>query len=124
MKTKILAMQAVVTADMKYEDMEKIQKYAPEKMVLTDKDGNEKFRVGIGCSDGVSSIGISFIKDGENAIARINIPQGIEDKTQYVADNYGIAIAQASEVMKEMQSALAGVTDTIEAIKGNIDVVE
>lgn len=124
MKTRILAMQAVITADMKYDDMRKIQKYEPEKMVLKDKDGNEKFRISIGECDSVSCVGITFAKDGDDAFARIEIPPHTERKDEYVADNYGIIIAKANEIVESMKSALDDVDAKIAAIKAGITVVE
>lgn len=124
MKTRILAMQAVITADMKYDDMKKIQKYDPEKMILKDKDGNEKFRISLGECDNVSNIGITFAKDVDDAFARIEIPSHTEKKDEYVAENYGIAIAKANDIIDEMKAALADVDAKIAAIRESITVVE
>lgn len=123
MKTKILARQAVVTAGMAYEDLKKVQEYAPEKMSLNDADGNETFRVALG-QDCVSPIGITFTKEGEEAIARIQIPPDVEDKKAYIAENFGVAIAKAGKVIEDMTNALEDVNSVIKNVADSIESVD
>lgn len=124
MKTRILARQAVITAEMKYEDMEKIKKYAPDTMTMCDEDGNETFRVSVDQHDSVSPIGITFTDDGGQAMARIMIPSDVEDKKAYIAENFGVTITKAGEIIENMKAALEDVNQTIAAVVNSIETVD
>lgn len=120
-KTKILGDRAIITAGMKYEDLVKVEKYAPDTTVLVDDNSNEIFRVSTGNCDGVSCIGITFMKSGEDAVARITIPMCEENKTDYIAENYGIIISKTQTIIDAMEVALDGVEEAIKKIKDNIE---
>lgn len=125
MKTRILARQAVITAGMKYADMEKVAKYAPETMALCDNDGNETFRVTLCEHNGsVTALGMAFAKDGDEAIATIIIPSDVEDKKAFVAENYGVAIMMANQVIDKMNEKLEGIDSIIADITASIENVD
>ena len=104
MKIRVLADRAVVVSAVAYDDMAKIAKYEPEVMTLKDKDGNATFAVMVGTEDSVSDYGVCFIKEGDKAIARIDLPVGEEDKAEYVADKIfsGLVEGRISKQVKEI----------------------
>ena len=123
MKIRVLADRAVVVSAVAYDDMAKIAKYEPEVMTLKDKDGNATFAVMVGTEDSVSDYGVCFIKEGDKAIARIDLPVGEEDKAEYVAEKYGIIMGKVNAVEDAMVEALDCVDETIEEIKAGIEVM-
>ena len=123
MKIRVLADRAVVVSAVAYDDMAKIAKYEPEVMTLKDKDGNATFAVMVGTEDSVSDYGVCFIKEGDKAIARIDLPVGEEDKAEYVAEKYGIIMGKVNAVEDAMAEALDCVDETIEEIKAGIEVM-
>lgn len=125
MKIKVLADRAVVVSDVKFASIEKLVKYDPEVLVHKDEDGNETFRVGVDKSkDAVGKYGVTFIADGDEAIARVDIPVGTEDKAEWVADNYGIIVAKLKDIEEAMVEALDDVDTTIAEIKGSIEMMD
>lgn len=125
MKTKILGDVVVITSEITFDNMKKAEKYAPESTVLKDDNGDEFFKLTIADLDSVSDLGIVFVKNNNNAIARINLPLNLEmDRKEYVAQQYGLIIRNACTVEKQIREALEGVDDTINEIKRMIEVLD
>lgn len=125
MKTRILGDAVVIKSGITFSDMQKVAKYAPEAMALKDECGDETFKLNIGEYDSVSNLGIVFVKNNNDAIARVNLPLNLEeDRKEYVAKQYGIIIKNACTVEKQIEEALSDVDDTINEIERMIEVLD
>lgn len=131
LKTRIVGRTAVITADMSYEKMELVSKYKPETMIQKDKDGNEEFSVKLAASGNgsVNGLCVSFVKDGDKAIATVCIPEKdakgdeITNKAEWFAEEYGIALSKATEVLQEMADNMGAISTLVAKIKDAIEVL-
>ena len=129
-KVKVLNNSITVTSAMTKEDLEYLQKYAPNNLVLTEeeKDGsvNEIFRVAFGKHESINTFGISFATTTDKGYATITalMPNDLSDKKEYILDNYGPVFAKLEQVEKQALKALPGIKKTREAMKENIEIVE
>jgi len=115
MKVKVVGTALIVTSEMSAGQLEAATHYAPDALKVTDMNGNTTFRVSKADEASVGNFGTIF--NGTEATtsklqATVIIPD-VEDKKDYVAKNYGLALAAlaASEPV------------IIEAIEGTMALV-
>ena len=129
-KVKVLNNSITVTSAMTKEDLEYLQKYAPNNLVLTEeeKDGSvsEIFRVAFGKHESINAFGISFATTTDKGYATITalMPNDLSDKKEYILDNYGPVFAKLEQVEKQALKALPGIRKTRESMKENIEIIE
>ena len=104
----------VITSTVSMADMEKVKKYRPSALAITDPETKETlFKVGIGDSR-ISNYGICFggvsNDEAKLATATLPIPHDVEDAKAYVLDNAGLALANLNKIE-------AGVTVALEEIR-------
>lgn len=108
MRIKILGTTATIKSDIKVKDIELLEQFKPEALVLKNEKGNEVFRVAYG--EGVSSdYGITF---NENIKGYAGISVG--------NDTLGLS---KDEVKKSLVEFLAPVTVNLQKITEQINTV-
>lgn len=132
-KIKIAGDAMVIESALSLEDIKALEKYNAKALSLREIDEDtgkkvESFRVAT--SDGKGSInrfGATFASKtrDENGFATITmgIPEGIEDAKEWVADNFGGAIAKLNQVEAAAPEALATVTEARAQVKASITVI-
>jgi len=125
-KVTIAGNSFVITSAVSMADLEKVKKYRPSALELTEPETNETFfKVGIGSSS-VTDYGVCFSGvsngDAKLATATLPIPHDVEDAKEYVLDEVGLALANLKKVEAGIAEALTGIRADLDAIAENITV--
>ena len=118
MDIKILGKAAVITAQIKKDVIVKLAKFAPEALILKDDKDVAVFGIGFGKAASITQYGIEFNdvdKDGNIQMTHV-LPDGVEDKKQYMLDTYGAALYN-------LTLAEAAVTTAYATLKASFDTV-
>lgn len=115
----------VLTSTMKLSDLRVIERFRPEALQILDDDKNVVFAIGttVGCGS-VNEYGMSFGSEShdENKYATITMCGRtiVGDVKEYIADEFGGAIAKLNEleaklpeVLRDIQTAKQRVMDSV-----------
>lgn len=118
----------VIKSSKKLEDIEFLQNFSPAALCITDEDGEPRFSVGIAKSgDGrLNNIGAEFAPVADsNGLAKITIAlPACDDVKDYIADNYGQAIANLKVIETNLGTYLGTAQQRRQEVKNMIDIVE
>lgn len=120
----------IITSSMKLEDIKTVEKYRPKALVLMGgEDGKEPvFKVGTGCAGSVNRYGITFADAtrGENGgFATITLTEEFcGDPAEFVAEKYGVAIANLNALEGALNGALEGIASEKQAVMDAITVIQ
>lgn len=113
MKVKVVGTAMIVTSEITAAQMEAAIHYAPDALKVCDKEGNTVYRVSKAEDASVGNFGTIFNGtelETTNLQATVIIPD-VEDKKDYVAKNFGLALAALSEaepiVIEEIEGTMA-----------------
>lgn len=125
-KVTIAGNSYVITSTVSMADLEKIEKYRPSALELTEPETNKiLFKVGIGSSSvtdhGVCFSGVSN-DDAKLATATLTIPHDVENAKEYVLDEVGLALANLKKVEAGIAEALTGICADLDGLAGDITV--
>lgn len=125
MNAKILGTSFTLTSNVKMEDIVKLKKFSPESLILKTEKGEPRFSIGIG-SAAISAHGITFNGANQEDLAQVTltIPTDVEDKQQYVADQYGLAMLTLSEMEDHIAKEMKILAGKFETISKSITTVE
>lgn len=118
---------AIITSELKLEDIKLIEKHCAEALTLKDENGNEYFRVGT--CDGTGSIGkygVEFGAKNQEGYATLTFVHDYTegDIKEQIADAIGSEVMNLSKVEVKAQENLPEVTQRINAIKESITIVQ
>lgn len=129
-KVKIVGNAAVITSDLKIEEIERVKKYTKNGLKLKDEKGNEIFFIDT-TKNGVSSItnhGVVFAEQSAEGYAQATllIAEDVkaEDRLDVILDNFAIALGNLKALETYIRSAAIEVNETIEGIKEQIEVID
>lgn len=118
----------VIKSSKKLEEIEFLQKFSPEALCLVDEDGQPIFSVCIAKSGAgrLSNIGAEFAPAADsNGLAKITLALPVCDNVRdYIADNYGQAIANLKLIEAELGAYLDTAQQRRSEVKNMIDIVE
>jgi len=125
-KVTIAGNSYVIESTVSMADLEKVKKYRPSALELTDPETNETFfKVGIGSSS-VTDYGVCFSgvsnNDAKLATATLSIPHDVENAKEHVLDEVGLALANLKKVEAGVAEALTGIRADLGAIAEDITV--
>ena len=125
-KITIAGSSYVVTSAVAMADLERVKKYRPSALAITDPETKEAlFRVGTG-SNSISDYGVSFggvsNDDGKLATATLYIPSDVEDAKEYVLDKAGLAVANLNKVEAAISEVLTEIQTERDTIAENIKI--
>lgn len=130
MKVKTIENMAVIALDCKVEDIEKVETYAPEAMILKDEDGNQTFKLIVDCCPygvnlgGIADFMASFSIVGDKVLCWFGLPsdsvESKESKEEYIKKNYGVTLNNIIEVETQIKSVIANINHKIEEVGENI----
>lgn len=119
---KIAGNAMVLTSKLKFETIQKMEKYNPNALCLVEvknDEENEVFRIGTGKLSGINKFGITFAeadKDGF-ATATVLFPQNVTDKKTYIKDNFATALF----MLKDLEDAVKTACAELEAAYAKLD---
>lgn len=131
MKTKIVGQAAVITSELKVEQIKKLARYNPKALRVIEgsgKDATEKFMVGFseGASGAASKCGITFNATTTDGFAQVTlpIPGNVEadKRAAWAEDSLGMVAFNLRIVEEQAASALADVDGKLAAFTSNLVV--
>jgi hypothetical protein len=127
-KIKIAGNAVVLTSSLKFETIQKMEKYNRDALCLIEvknDEENEIFRIGTGKASSIGKYGITFMeanKDGF-AVATILLPEGVTDKKAYIKDNFGTALFMLNDLEDAVKTACAQLEAAYEKLDTEIEEV-
>ena len=114
-----------VTSTLKKSDIELVKKSNPNALLIKDEDGNDIF--GVSYVPGKSSIGargVTFgeVNDGGYLLVVGDIPEKVENFTEYVADVVGGAVEHLQAIEAKVPAIVAEITETRNTLVNSIVV--
>ena len=113
---EVLGATATLISDVKLEDWKRVEKYAPEALVIVEEEsGDTLFKVKTcGGTGSANKYGVCFgahtAGDGL-ATVTILLDEDIEDTLQAVKETVGTAVLDLSEIEKEIPTVLKDIND-------------
>ena len=112
---KINGASAVLISDVKLEDWQRLEKYAPEALTIVDEEGDPVFKVMTGSGSGsINKNGVVFgcaTNDGGKATVTTLIDPCEEDKIGAVRDVMGSALLDLIEIEKDVPTLLKDIEE-------------
>ena len=106
----ILGAAAVIVSTVKLEDWKLAEKYAPEKLIKRDENGEPVFKVMTGaCTGSVNHYGVvwgNYPTEEGLATVTLLLDEDIGDKKEAVMDVAGSALLDLTEIEKEMPEVI------------------
>lgn len=127
-KVKICGDAIVIESTMTIKDLKMIQRFRPDALVLKGgEDGKTPvFALGVTCgAAGIGSIGAQF-KDAarETGLATMTIVKHYDgDLKEYIADNYGAALASLAALEETLPDVLAEIQAQRDAVIASIEEI-
>ena len=123
MKVKVIENKILVESSITVEEFEKVQRYAPEALIIRDDEGDEFFAVMVEERSMVGDFGIAFNKHGDKLIAWLDMDKIEGPKKKHIEEKYGMALSRLKEVeakvaqcLNDVEAKISTVTDSIEII--------
>ena len=123
-RVKIVGNALVLTSTLKFETIQKMEKYNRDALCLSTFKNDEEieiFRIGTGKTSSINKYGITFMEANKNglATATVLLPEGVTNKREYIKDNFATALFMLSDVEKIVNTACA----ELEAAYAELDKV-
>lgn len=126
-KIMIVGDASVIVSALKFEDIQTVEKYRPNKLILMGGEDNDEpvFAIGTGCVGSVGEYGITFNNkdDAGNAIVTQIIVGNPEDRKAFIADQVGVAIVSLNKIEETISDVLEEIKAEKEAVLASIEVV-
>lgn len=126
---KIVGGAVAITSTLKLEDIQKVQKFHPEQLVLMGgKNGDEpvfKIAVSHGAGD-IGKYGISVSDEANSngyAVATLGV-YGVGNPKEYLINEYGGALTNLNKLEEQVSASLNAINAELATIGSQITVVE
>ena len=125
-KIRIVGNALILTSKLKFSTIQKMEKYNADALCLIEKDGDEEvevFRINTGKLSSISKYGIIFAetnKDGY-AVATILFPEGVENKREYIKDNYGTTLLMLNDLEDSVTTSCAALESAYAKLDAEIE---
>lgn len=120
----------ILTSKLKLETIQKMEKYNPKALCLIEVDKNDEetevFRIASGKLSSISKYGITFAEANSkgNAIATVLFPEGINDKKQYIKDNFANVMFMLEDLEDAVETACTALEMAYAKLDDEIEVQE
>lgn len=128
-KTRIIGDAIVITSTLKLKDIKNVKEHRPNACSLWGgEDGKEElFRISAGETGSISNMGIVFgaasRDEGKFAEMTIVAPEMGTDPKEYVAEHYGVALANLNKLEQQLPAVIAEIAAEKAAVMAGITVV-
>jgi hypothetical protein len=127
-RVKIAGNAVVLTSELKFETIKKLEKYNPDALCLVENRKDEEveiFRIQTGAKASISKYGIVFATANKNGCANVTfmIPEDITDKVSYVKDNYATILLMLKDIEAVATVASAEFDEAYEKLNEEIEEV-
>lgn len=127
-KMNCMGKAVVFTSELKLEEIELLEKYRPEALVLKGgEDGKTPvFAVRTGCAGDVNKFGIVFADEARDGSGKATITLGVEyegdDYKGFLADKFGKALTDLEKIEETVPGVLEEIGHEREAVMGKITI--
>lgn len=129
-KITVTGSAVVITSAVKYEDIEKVQKYRPDALTLKNEEKEPVFRIGVTDRGpgGIDKYGASFGGHtfDENRLATITLMtiggDTAEEIKDAIADKYGAALLSINKIEATLPTVIDEINAERDLIRGAITV--
>ena len=125
-KINVVGNAVVLTSSMKYEDVQKAEKYRPDALVLKDEKGKELFKVATGKYPTANEYGVVFNghtqADGFATGTWIVADEITEDAKEQLADLYGAALLKLGKLEETFGKAIEEIDKEREGVLAQIEL--
>lgn len=126
-KIQIAGNVASITMGVDASIVNKVAKYTPEAMKLTDENGDTNFILTVGQADSFNQYGATFATASNTTgkySAAIRIPNDVADAKKYCAEHYGAMISKLNDVEAQITESAVEAEEIQNKIDSAIQVVE
>ena len=122
-EAKIVGDVCIVTSALPYTQIEKLERYKPNQLSLTNEKGNKTFSIKLGQHPSFSRYGIIFNNTNQagKALATIQLPN-VEEKAEFVKETYGYALLSLNQLEQQLTEVFEQLEHEINQIESNITV--
>lgn len=123
MKAKIVVNELIVESKFSLDEIKKVARFRPNTLIYGDPEKRE-FEILVGPSPWIGVNCISFAEESNSnkAILRTALPKNIENKADYVAEEFALPLARLEEIEDKMADVLDSIDCLIEGTKSRISV--
>ena len=125
-KIKVMTGVTQLDSEIKYDDIERLQRTHEEALVMKDEKNNEIFRIGVG-EPSVSKYGIVFSAknaEGNAVVTMLNATTGTpEELRRKLAEEYAENITRLEELANHINSVIEIVEEEIENTMEKIEII-
>ena len=109
-RIQILGNAFTVTSNLKFETIQKLEKYDDQALCLKELSNDEEkelFRISTGKIASISKYGITFAEANKAgyATATMLFPESVKDKKEYIKDNFANTLFMLNEVEHSAERA-------------------
>lgn len=111
-RIKIAGNAIVLTSKLKFETIQKMEKYNKDALCLIEAKKDEEkeiFRISTGKLGSISKYGIVFAEANKEgyATATTLFPENVTDKKAYIKDNFGTALFMLDDLEESVKTSCA-----------------
>ena len=120
---KIVGNVCVITSELPYEQIEKLEKFKPEALSARDEEGNDTFSIRTGNSPSFSRYGAVFNSKNQqgNALVVVSLPS-VDDKAEFVKETYGYGLLSLNQLERQLTVVSEDLAQEISQIESNITI--
>lgn len=109
---KIAGNAIVLTSKLKFETIQKMEKYNRDALCLVEvkkDEENEIFRISTGKLGSISKFGIVFTEANKDGFATVTIllPEDVKNKREWIKDNYATTLFMLADLEDAVETACA-----------------
>lgn len=124
-KVKMIAQSMYIFADFSKEDIERVNRFKPEALMILRDNGDVDFRVSVAATPSVSAYGIAFnAEENGKAYIEVFISPSVEDKKQWAAEKFADIVSSLKKIEAKVETAKADIAEFQKEFIDNITVVE
>ena len=129
MEIKVFTNQMMVVSKFSLDELKQVAKHRPDALKLLDKDGKPQFVVGasdVGTGS-ISKFGVEFAmttNTDKKAALVVALPEDLEDKKEYIADEYGAILSKVDGIEKGLEDDIKSIKYDIAETKSSIEMID
>ena len=125
-KIKIIGNAFVLTSELPFDWIQKLEKLNPNALCITEQRGDETievFRIGTGKAGAVSKYGITFAAQNKNGYATVTtlIPDNVVNKREFIKDAYAATLIMLKNLEACDKVSYAQINDLYKELDKDIE---
>ena len=125
-KITIAGRTATIVSQFTLDQIQLLERYRPDVLVLKDEYGEPTFMVATSCKGSVDELGIAFADEtfgNKKACVTVAGCGCYEDAKEFVVEEIGGAILNLNKIERKIPAALDDIEAELEAIRDSVEVL-